>query len=423
MAIIANVNNLISDIKLLVNNRRKDLKKMKLSQRVLGIKPSATLSVASKAKELKNQGKNVISFGSGEPDFISPQAALKYAAEAMERGETHYTPTPGILELRKEICTYYQQRFGLIYEPSQVVVGSGAKPCIYEALASIIDPEDEVILLAPTWVSYMEQIQLVDGKVVVVNTQNNDFIPSLENIRNAITDRTTAILLNSPSNPTGVMYDRETIEGIGKLAAQHDLWIIWDEIYEQLVYGQAEHFNPVKLDPELASRTIIINGVSKAYAMTGWRLGYCIAPQELASKINALQGHITSNASSISQWAALGAMRESTQDLLKMKEAFRERRDLICRLLDEMPYISYPKPEGAFYVFINIKQCIGKAYQGTEIRDDISFCSALLDAQQIAVVPGSAFLAPGYLRVSYANSSEEIKEGMNRFKKFLEILS
>lgn len=396
---------------------------MKLSQRILGIKPSATLAVDAKAKELKGQGKNVISFGSGEPDFISPAAAFDYAKAAMEKGETHYTPTPGIQELREEISTYYKKRFGLDYSPGQIVVGPGAKPCIYEALAAIVDPGDEVILIAPTWVSYIEQIQLVDGKAVIVDAQDSGFIPAIEKIENVISDRTAAILLNSPSNPTGVMFDEKTIREIGKLAIKHDLWIIWDEIYERLVYGEVKHYNPVQLIPELASRTIIINGVSKAYAMTGWRIGYVIGPKELAGKINAFQSHLTSNSCSIAQWAALGAMKNSEEDVEMMLGAFKSRRDLICGLLSQMPHISFLKPEGAFYVFVDIKECFGKSYEGKVIEDDIAFCNMLLDAESVAVVPGSAFLAPGYLRVSYASSPEIITEGMARLKRFLEKLN
>lgn len=393
---------------------------MKLSQRILGIKPSATFAVDAKAKELANQGKDVISFGAGEPDFVSPPAAFEYAKTAMENGKTHYTPTPGIPELRQEICTYYQNRFGVNYNPAQVVVGCGAKPCIYEALAAIIDPGDEVIVLAPTWVSYIEQIQLLGGKVVVVETQDNGFVPALEKIEAAITARTIAILLNSPSNPTGVMLNPDTIQGIGKIVIKHDLWLIWDEIYERLVYGEARHYNAVQILPELISRTILINGVSKGYAMTGWRIGYVIAPKELAAKINALQGHLTSNPSSIAQWAAVGAIRNSEEDVLRMKAVFEQRRDLICNLLAEMPHISFPKPDGAFYVFVNIQGCIGKKFEGKLIEDDLSFCGALLDAELVAVVPGSAFLAPGYLRVSYASSQQVIEEGMKRLRRFLE---
>ena len=393
---------------------------MKLSRRILGIKPSATLAVDAKAKELRGQGKNVISFGSGEPDFVSPPAVFEYAKEAMKRGETHYTPTPGIAMLREEISAYYKKRFGLDYSPVQVVVGSGAKPMIFEALAAIVDPGDEVIVLSPTWVSYIEQIQLVDGKVVVVPTQDTDFVPQIERIEKAITDKTVAILLNSPSNPTGMMYDEQTIKAVGELVIKYDLWLIWDEIYERLVYGNIKHYNPVQLIPELASRTVIINGVSKAYAMTGWRIGYAIGPLELAKKINAYQSHLTSGACSISQWAALGAIKESEKDVCKMVSVFKKRRDLICGLLSEMPHISFPIPEGAFYVFVNIKDCFGKSYEGRVIDSDITFCDALLDAELVAVVPGSAFLAPEYLRLSYASSENEIREGMKRLKRFLE---
>lgn len=394
---------------------------MKLSQRILRIKPSATFAVDAKAKELTNQGKDVISFGAGEPDFDSPPAAFKYAQEAMEKGETHYTPTPGIIELRNEICNYYQRSFGLDYKPNQVVVGSGAKPCIYEALAAIVDPGDEVILLAPTWVSYIEQIRFLDGKVTVVYTQDSGFVPLAEKIEEVITDKTVAILLNSPSNPTGMMLDEQTIKRIGELVIKHDLWLIWDEIYELLVYGDVKHYNCVQLLPELASRTIIINGVSKGYAMTGWRIGYIMGPQEVVSKISAFQGHLTSNPCSIAQWAAVGAMRESGADVETMRAQFQVRRDLICGLLSDMPYITFPEPQGAFYVFVNIQGCVGKSFNGKLIEDDLSFCDALLE-DLVAVVPGSAFFAPGYIRVSYASSPEVIKEGMRRLKAFLEKL-
>ncbi|WP_415536151.1 pyridoxal phosphate-dependent aminotransferase [Dehalobacter sp. 4CP] len=400
----------------------KGFESMKLSQRILGMKPSATLAVDAKAKELKSQGKNVISFGSGEPDFVSPPSAFKYATEAMEKGKTHYTPTPGIPELRQEICTYYRKEFGLEFDPGQVVVGPGAKPCIYEALTAIVDPGDEIVLLAPAWVSYIEQIHLVDGRPVIVETEDSGFMPRLDRVEAAITDKTTALLLNSPSNPTGVLFDEKTVRGLGKIAQKHDLWLIWDEIYEKLVYGQNKHVNPLQLMPELASRTIIINGVSKAYAMTGWRIGYSIAPLELSSKINSFQSHLTSNACSIAQWAAVGAMRESGEDLLRMKAAFSDRRDLICGLLRKMPHISFPEPEGAFYVFLNIKNCIGMSFEGQKIKDDIGFCNRLLDSELVAVVPGSAFLAPGYLRISYASSSEQITEGMRRLHRFLDKL-
>ncbi|MDR1961997.1 MAG: pyridoxal phosphate-dependent aminotransferase [Gracilibacteraceae bacterium] len=393
---------------------------MKLSQRILGIEPSATLAVDAKAKELQSQGKNVISFGTGEPDFVSPPAAFDYARRAMEEGRTHYPPTPGIPALRQEISSYYKRRFDLDVAPEQIVVGCGAKPMIYETLAAIVDAGDEVILLSPTWVSYIEQIRLVDGKVVVVDTEKTNFQPDLSAVEQAITPRTAAILINSPSNPTGVMYDAETLRSLGVLAVKHDLWFIWDEIYEQLVYGENRHWHPLQLMPELAERLVTINGVSKSYAMTGWRIGYALGPKEIMSKINAFQSHLTSGATSVAQWAALGAMRESEADKQKMHEAFQARRTLICGLLAAMPLVSFPEPQGAFYVFVNIKNCIGKSYKGQLLKDDIDFCAVLLEAELVAVVPGSAFLAPGYLRFSYAASEEAIREGMTRLRRFLE---
>jgi aspartate aminotransferase len=385
----------------------------------MAIQPSATLAVDAKAKELSALGKDVISFGAGEPDFISPPAAFAYARRAMEEGRTHYPPTPGIPELRQAISDYYRERFGLTIAPAQIVVGCGAKPMIYEALAAIVDPGDEVILLAPTWVSYIEQVRLADGKIVIVDTEKTNFIPAIREVEQAITPRTAAILLNSPSNPTGVMYDADTLKKIGALAVKHDLWLIWDEIYEQLVYGDNRHFHPLQLMPELAERVITINGVSKSHAMTGWRIGYAFGPQEVMNKINALQSHFTSGATSIAQWAALGAMREGGGESQKMREAFQARRALICGLLAAMPHISFPEPQGAFYVFVNIKNCLGKSYKGQLLKDDIEFCASLLEAELVAVVPGGAFFAPGYIRVSYAVADGVIREGMARLGRFL----
>ncbi|MDR0434268.1 MAG: pyridoxal phosphate-dependent aminotransferase [Gracilibacteraceae bacterium] len=392
---------------------------MKLSRRIMAIEPSATLAVDAKAGELKAQGKDVISFGAGEPDFVSPPAAFAYARRAMEEGRTHYPPTQGIPALRQEISDYYKRRFDLTVEPGQIVVGCGAKPMIYETLAAIVDPGDEVVLMAPTWVSYIEQIRLVDGKVTVVDTEKTGFVPDLREVEQAITPRTAAILVNSPSNPTGVVYGADTLRGLGALAVKYDLWLVWDEIYEQLVYGENRHIHPLQLMPELAGRVVTINGVSKTYAMTGWRVGYALGPREIISKINAFQSHLTSGATSIAQWAALGVMRESEADKQKMHEAFESRRALICGLLAAMPRVSFPEPQGAFYVFINIKDYLNKSYKGKLLNNDIEFCAALLEEELVAAVPGGAFFAPGYLRVSYAVAEDVIREGMARLGNFL----
>jgi aspartate aminotransferase len=383
---------------------------MKLSERILQIHPSATLSISGKAKTMKAEGKPVISFSVGEPDFTSPEAASQAAIEAIKRGESHYTLTPGIKELREEICSYYGRHFGLKYSADEVIVAPGAKPLLYEALQVLVDPGDEVMLFAPAWVSYVEQIHLAGGKEVLVDTINTDFIPTRENIEKVITDKTVGIVINSPNNPTGVMLSAETLKMIAEIARERNLWIIFDEIYERLSYG-AKHVNILNVAPELKDQAILINGASKAYAMTGWRVGWALAPKEIISKINSLQGHLTSNACSIAQWAALGALKGAEDDVEKMRQAFAERREVIIKLIREMPYLKIVEPEGAFYAFADIRSC--------PIHDDVEFCKKLLEEKYVATVPGTAFFAPGFIRISYASSMDNIKEGMKRLKDFL----
>ncbi|MDN5318070.1 MAG: aspartate aminotransferase [Thermovirga sp.] len=393
---------------------------MKLSQRALRMEPSATLAVVGKAKKLKAEGKPVISFGAGEPDFNSPAAALAYAKEAMERGETHYTIATGIPKLKELVVDYYKNRFNIETKPEQVIIGAGAKPLIYEALACLLDPGDEVLVFSPAWVSYVEQIRLCEGKEVIVETSDTDFIPSIERVKQAITDKTVGMIINTPNNPTGAVYDKKTLAELAELAKEKDLWIIYDEIYERLVYENETHHCILSLVPEIEDRTILINGVSKAFAMTGWRIGYGIAPTWLAPKMGAFQGHLTSNPCSIAQWAAVGALEKAEDDVVKMHKAFSERRKLIVELLSTMPHISFTAPKGAFYVFVNIKGTLGKKHDNDLIDTDITFCTQLLEKKYVAAVPGTAFLAPGHIRLGYANSAEEITEGMNRLKSFLE---
>ena len=392
---------------------------MKLSSRALQLQPSATLGVVNAAKALEKQGKNVISFGAGEPDFTSPPGALLEAHNAIDKGKTHYTAATGIPELREAVQQYYIQRFALEYPVSSIVIGAGAKPCLLEALACILDPGDEALLLAPSWVSYVEQIRFLGGLPVIVDTEATGFVPDMDVLEKAVTPRTRVILLNSPCNPTGIVYSEDLLREIGKFAKKHDLWILWDEIYERLVYGKAKHWNILQVLPELKERTILINGVSKAYAMTGWRIGYVLGPEELMKKVASLQGHFTSNPCSIAQWAALGALRHGEEDVLRMHKSFEKRRNRTVELLSEMPHISFPVPEGAFYVMVNIQKCLGKKHGETVLEDDSLFCTKLLEEKLLATVPGTAFLAPGHLRISYANAMEEIEEGMRRLKEFL----
>ena len=387
---------------------------MKMSKRILEIQPSATLSISAKAKTMKAEGKPIISFSLGEPDFNSPECASKAAIDAINRGESHYTLNSGIVELRKEVCNYYQRRFGLEYAPDEVLVAPGAKPLLYEALQMLVDPGDEVLLFSPAWVSYVEQVHLAGGKDVIVDTLKTDLIPTKEAIEAVLSDKTVGMIINSPSNPSGAIYNEETLKMIADVAREKDLWIIFDEIYERLVYAPAKHVNILNVAPDLRDKVIIINGASKAYAMTGWRIGYALAPKPLIAKMNTLQTHLTSNASSIAQWAAWGAVKDADPDVEKMREAFEERRKVILELVRSMPYVKVRDPEGAFYIFIDVRE--------SPIPDDIKFCEKLLEEKFVAAVPGAAFFAPGFVRFSYACSMENIREGMGRLKEFLQAL-
>jgi len=384
---------------------------MKLSKRILGIKPSATVSISNKAKIMAAEGKPVISFSMGEPDFTPPECVSKAAIEAINRGESHYTLNPGIIELRQEICSYYKRRFNLDYTPAEVIVTAGAKPLLYEALQTLVDPGDEVILFAPAWVSYVEQLHLAGGKEIIVDTMKTDFVPKKDVLEASVTGKTVGMIINSPCNPTGIIYDEETLKMVADVARSKGLWIIFDEIYERLAYAPARHINILTVAPDLRDQTIIVNGASKAYAMTGWRIGYALAPQAIITKINTLQTHLTSNACSIAQWGAWGGIKYADLEVDKMRDAFFERRNIILDLIRDMPYVKVRDPEGAFYVFIDIREC--------PIPDDIKFCEKLLEEKFVAAVPGTAFFAPGFVRFSYACSIDDIREGMARLKVFL----
>jgi len=393
---------------------------LSLSQKAASLKPSATLAVGALAKEMKREGKPVIAFSQGEPDFVSPQSALDAGIDAINKGYTHYTPSNGIAELREAIAAYYKKHFGLEYSANDVVVGAGAKPVLYAAMVAILDPGDEVIVPTPAWVSYVEQIRLCGAKEVLVECSDTNNVPSIERIKAAVTPKTKCILLNSPNNPTGAVYDEATMKGIAQIALENDLIILNDEIYERLVYGDAKFTEIVTVCPEVKDRTININGMSKAFAMTGWRIGYAIGPSKYLKAIGSIQGHLTSNACSIAQYAALGALRGSDDtDVETMRKAFAKRRELVFSILDAIPGISYIKPDGAFYVLIDLKNFLGKEHGDTLLSDDAALCSDLLKSKYVAVTPGSAFFADGTLRIAYANSEEEIREGLRRFAEYI----
>lgn len=393
---------------------------LSLSQKAMNLKPSATLAVGALAKEMKREGKPVISFSMGEPDFTSPKAVLDAAHDAINKGYTHYTASTGIAELREAVCAYYKKHFDLEYAAADVLVGSGAKPVLYCAMAAILDEGDEVLIPTPAWVSYVEQIRLCGGKEVLVECGDTGNVPTLERMKAAITPKTKCILLNSPNNPTGAVYDAETMKGIAQLALDHDLIIVNDEIYERLVYGDAKFSEIVALCPAVKDRTIIINGVSKAFAMTGWRIGYALGPSKYIKAMGSIQGHLTSNACSIAQYAALGGLKGADDtDVEEMRKVFSARRDLVFSLLDKIPGISYTRPDGAFYVLIDLKELLGKHHNGVLLADDAVFCSDLLKTKYVAATPGSAFFADGTMRIAYANSEDDIREGLRRFAEYV----
>lgn len=396
---------------------------MNLSKKAMGIQPSVTLEITAKAKQLKKQGVDVISFGAGEPDFNTPDNIINAAVKAMNDGNTKYTETAGILELRNAICNKLKKDNGLNYEPSQIVVSTGAKQCLANVFTAILNPGDEVILSNPSWVSYVELIKLADGIPVIVDGEKeNGYKYSIETLEAVITDKTKAILINSPNNPTGQIYNKEELEKIADFAKRHNLMIISDEIYEKLIYGGQEHVSIASLSEDAYERTIVINGMSKTYAMTGWRVGYTASSERVAKIITSIQSHMTSNVCSIAQYASIEALNGPQDDINKMKKAFEERRNQMIARLDKIKNISYIKPNGAFYIMVNIEKCIGKNCNGNVISNSVEFAKQLLSEKKVAVIPGAAFGLENYIRLSYATSMDNINEGLNRIECFIDEL-
>lgn len=391
---------------------------MQVSKKAQAISPSLTLGINALSTELKAQGKDIVGFGVGEPDFDTPAYIRQAAIEAIESGKTRYTAVPGIMELRQAVCDRYEHKYGLKYAPAQVVVSNGAKECLFNTFQVILDPGDEVIIISPYWLSYPEQVKMAGGVPVYVEAlEENDFQPTLEDLEKAVTPRARAIIVNNPSNPCGNVFSRAALEEIALFAKKHDLYIVADEIYDELVYGR-EAVSIAMLSEDAKERTIIINGASKAYAMTGWRIGYMIAPAAIAKLASSYQGHSTSNACSISQYATLAAMRGPQEDLEKMVAVFEKRAKLIYALVNEIPGVSCRMPAGAFYVFINVSGLYGKSYNGQKISGSVQFCEVLLQEKLVAAVPGIAFGADGFIRLSYATSEEKIEKGIARLREF-----
>ncbi|WP_427792149.1 pyridoxal phosphate-dependent aminotransferase [Brevundimonas diminuta] len=385
------------------------------------VKPSATLAVTAQARELKRQGRDVIGLGAGEPDFDTPDNVKAAAIEAINRGETKYTDADGMPELKAAIVAKFARENGLTYETNQIHVASGGKPVIYNALVATLNPGDEVIVPAPYWVSYPDMVLLAGGEPVsVIGHEADGFKLRPEALDAAITPKTKWIILNSPSNPTGAAYTRAELEALAAVLRKHpQVWILTDDMYEHLVYGDFDYVTMAQVAPDLYDRTLTCNGVSKAYAMTGWRIGYAGGPKPLIDLMRKVASQTTSNPSSISQWAAVEALN-GPQDFLPVRAAaFEKRRDLVVSMLNQADGIRCPKPEGAFYVYPSIEGLIGKtAPSGVVITDDETFTSELLNAEGVAVVQGAAFGLSPYFRISYATSDAVLEEACTRIQRF-----
>lgn len=393
---------------------------MILSKKASNIEPSITLAITAKAKELKSQGIDIIGFGAGEPDFNTPANIRNASIEAMEKGYTKYTPASGIIELKEAIINKFKNDNNLNYKSSQIIISTGAKQCLSNAFFAILNPGDEVLIATPYWVSYPELIKLSDGVPVFVKTsKENSYKYDIESLKQYITDKTKAIIINSPNNPTGSIYTKGELIELAGFAKEHDLIIISDEIYEKLIYGDDEHVSIASLSDDAYKRTIVINGVSKTYSMTGWRIGYAAASEEIVKLMSNIQSHTTSNPNSIAQYASLEALAGTQEFIHVMKQEFKNRRDYIVTRINGIDNISCIEPKGAFYVFIDISKIIGKAIEGETIENSLDFCSKLLEKGKVAAVPGEAFGIDGFIRISYATSMENIQEGLNRIESFI----
>lgn len=390
---------------------------MNLSKRVKTLQPSTTLEITAKAAELKSQGHNVIGLGAGEPDFNTPSYILDAAKKAMDSGFTKYTPTGGLLSLKQAICKKMEQDHQLIYSPSEVIVCNGAKHALYTLFQSILDEGDEVIIPTPYWVSYPEQVALAGGVVVnVEGLENNNYKVTVEQLKEAISAKTKAIIINSPSNPTGMIYSEEELKAIGEFCLANNILIISDEIYEKLTYNGAKHVSIAQISTALKEQTIVINGASKSHAMTGWRIGYAIGNAELIKAMTNIASHSTSNPTSIAQYATIAAYESGGNELEEMRVAFEGRLNKIYEQLIQIPGFTCLKPEGAFYLFPNVAEASRLA--GFNSVDE--FASSLLSDEKIAVIPGSGFGSPNNIRLSYATSLEDLEEAVRRMKKFME---
>ena len=393
----------------------------RISTRIGAVAESATLAIDAKAKALKAAGENVVGFGAGEPDFPTPTHIVEAAAAACHDPKAHkYTPTPGLPELRSAIAAKTARDSGYAVEAAQVLVTNGGKQAIYNAFATLLDPGDEVIVPAPYWTTYPEAIALAGGVPVYVETdETTGFRATVDQLQAALTQRTKVLLFVSPSNPTGAVYPRDEVEAIGRWAVERGIWVLTDEIYEHLVYGSAAHHSMPVLVPELADTCVVVNGVAKTYAMTGWRVGWMIGPADVVKAAGNLQSHATSNVSNVAQYAALAAVSGDLRAVDEMRAVYDRRRSLIHGMLNDIPGVECVEPEGAFYAFPSFKGVLGRDIAGRTAGSTLELAEIILDEVRVAIVPGEAFGAPGFARFSYALGDDDLIEGVTRIGKLL----
>ncbi|MEE0867330.1 MAG: pyridoxal phosphate-dependent aminotransferase [Clostridia bacterium] len=393
---------------------------MYLSEKYSSVSPSSTLAIDSKFKEMKARGEDVVGFGAGEPDFDTPKHIRDAAIKAINDGFTRYTPASGTVELKQAVVDKFKRDNGLDYETADIVISNGAKHSLVNALGAILNPGDEVIIPTPCWVSYPEMVKINGGVPVLVKAEEKDnFIVTAQKIRDAVTDKTRAVIINTPSNPTGMIYSSQELKDIADLCVEKNIYVISDEIYEHLIYGDKKHVSIASFGEDIKNLTIVVNGVSKTYAMTGWRIGYTASPRAIAKVMSNVQSHATSNPNSIAQKAALAALTGPMDEAFAMREEFEKRRNYMVERINSIENISCLMPDGAFYVMMNISKLIGKSYEGIKINGSDDFANLFLEKSKVAVVPCSGFDSDIHVRWSYATSMENIKEGLDRLEKFV----
>ena len=397
--------------------------KQRTAKRMSAIAPSLTLAISAKAKAMKAAGEPVVSFGVGEPDFNTPENIIQAAKTALDNGHTKYTPSSGLLSLRKAICEKFKKDNGLDYEPSQIIVSDGAKHSIFNACYAILDEGDEVIIPAPYWLTYPEVVKVCGGVPTYIDCKKeNKFKFTAEELKKAITPKTKMLIFNSPSNPTGAVYTEEEVRAIAKVCEEAEIFVLSDEIYEKLCYNGVKAFSIAACSEKMKDLTITVNGVSKTYAMTGWRIGYLAAPADIAKAIDSFQSHATSNACSIAQYATIEALASPEADVQKMVDTFDKRRAKTLELIKKIDGVQAVEPDGAFYVMMVVDGLYGKSYNGKVIDGSIAFADALLESQKVATIPGISFGADDCVRLSYSLSEEDIEEGIARIAKFVKAL-